>query len=57
MKCKYCGCSNAEYYNELINTHYCHNCSKIAREEWLTFICGLADYVDSLDAEETEENS
>ena len=57
MKCKYCGCSNAEYYNELINTHYCHNCSQIAREEWLTFICGLADYVDSLDAEETEENS
>ena len=56
MKCKYCGCSNAEYYNELINTHYCHNCSQIAREEWLTFICGLADYVDSLDAEETEEN-
>ena len=57
MKCKYCGCSNAEYYNELINTHYCHNCSQIAREEWLTFICGLADYVDRLDAEETEENS
>ena len=57
MKCKYCGCSNAEYYNELINTHYCHNCSHIAREEWLTSICGLADYVDSLDAEETEENS
>ena len=57
MKCKYCGCSNAEYYNELINTHYCHDCSQIAREEWLTFICGLADYVDSLDAEETEENS
>ena len=57
MKCKYCGCSNAEYYNELINTHYCHNCSQIAREEWLTLICGLADYIDSLDAEETEENS
>ena len=57
MKCKYCGCSNAEYYNELINTHYCHDCSQIAREEWLTFISGLADYVDSLDAEETEENS
>ena len=57
MKCKYCGCSNAEYYNELINTHYCHNCSQIAREEWLTFICGLADYIDSFDAEETEENS
>ena len=57
MKCKYCGCSNAEYYNELIDTHYCHNCSQIAREEWLTFICGLADYIDSLDAEEMEENS
>ena len=57
MKCKYCGCSNAEYYNELINTHYCHDCSQIAREEWLTLICGLADYIDSLDAEETEENS
>lgn len=57
MKCKYCGCSNAEYYNELINTHYCHDCSQIAREEWLTLICGLADYIDSIDAEETEENS
>lgn len=57
MKCKYCGCSNAEYYNELIDTHYCHNCSQIAREEWLTCVYGIVDWIDNIEAKEMEENS
>ena len=32
-RCKYCGGKNAIYYNELIDTHYCIDCSQLAWEE------------------------
>lgn len=43
-KCKYCGCKNAIYYNELIDVHYCPDCSQPAREEWVELIGKIADY-------------
>lgn len=46
MKCHYCGCNTAEYYNELIDIHYCHDCSQKAREDWLNLISKIVDYTD-----------
>ena len=43
-KCKYCG-AKAVYYNELIDVHYCPDCSQVAREEWLDLIGKVVDYV------------
>lgn len=43
-KCKYCGCKNAIYYNELIDVHYCPDCSQLARKEWIELIGKIADY-------------
>lgn len=42
-KCKYCGCT-AVYYNELIDAHYCPDCSQLAREEWIDLIGKIVDY-------------
>lgn len=44
MKCKYCGKEHAEYYNELIDVHYCHDCSQEAREEWLGAIDKVLEF-------------
>ena len=54
MKCKYCGCSNAEYYNELANIYYCHNCFQIAIKEWFTRMYDIVDWLNNI---EMEENS
>lgn len=39
--CKYCGCKGAIYYNEMIDAHYCPDCSQKAREEWVETIAQL----------------
>lgn len=44
MKCHYCGCNTAEYYNELLDIHYCHDCSQKAREDWLNLISKIVNY-------------
>ena len=32
--CEFCG-KPSEYYNEMLNCHYCGNCSEKARQLWL----------------------
>jgi hypothetical protein len=42
MKCEFCG-AESEYYNEMLNCHYCGNCSEKARQLWLEGINRLLE--------------
>ena len=40
--CEFCG-KPSEYYNEMLNCHYCGSCSEKARQLWLEGISRLLE--------------
>lgn len=45
MKCEFCG-AESEYYNEMLNCHYCEKCADKAREMWFEGIDRVLAYFD-----------
>ena len=43
--CEFCG-KPSEYYNEMLNLHYCEKCADKAREMWLDGIERVLAYSD-----------
>jgi hypothetical protein len=53
-KCKFCR-RDADYYNDLTDTHYCIICVEYARAEWIQLISDIVDFNDKAKKSDVSE--